>query len=163
MSQIRTAKTVFLTLGLTETWTDVVTGIVMNNPLGGMDLRRHKERFTFTNYGYQEVLNELEYFIALVRDTCNSDMHFVVTVSPVPLGVTFTASDIIVANTHSKSTLRAVAATISSKLSYVDYFPSYELVIHSPRTLAWKADQLHVQDGMVEHVMQEFVNAYWPQ
>ncbi len=160
MSQIKHARTILLTLGLTETWTDIKTNIVMNNPLSGADLRRHKDRFVFHNYNYDEIVLELRGLIELVRNSCNREMRFVLTVSPVPLGVTFTSSDILTANCFSKSTLRTAAATISSEYSYVDYFPSYELVTYSPRHLAWKDDQLHVQENMVAHVMSKFMSVY---
>lgn len=160
MSQIKNAETVILTLGLTETWTDISTGIVMNNPLGGADLRRHKSRFQFNNFNYSETLTELDRFISKVRERCNPDMKFIVTVSPVPMTSTWTVQDVVSANSYSKSTLRAVAAEISSSYSFVDYFPSYEIVTNSPRSMAWCDDTLHVEQKMVDHVIKHFVGAY---
>jgi len=90
-------------------------------------------------------------------------MKFVVTVSPVPLGTTFQEADIIVSNSHSKSLLRAVAEEIKRTYDYVDYFPSYEIVMNSPRDLAWREDCLHVQWPMVQHVMQNFKQAFCPE
>jgi GSCFA family len=110
MSQIKHSSTIFLTLGLTETWTDVKNNLVMNNPLSGGDLRRHKDRFAFHNYNYDEIVPELRGLIELVRSKCNREMRFVLTVSPVPLGVTFTSSDILTASCLSKCTLRTAAA-----------------------------------------------------
>ena len=110
MSQIKHSSTIFLTLGLTETWTDIKNNLVMNNPLSGGDLRRHKDRFAFHNYNYDEIVPELRGLIELVRSKCNREMRFVLTVSPVPLGVTFTSSDILTASCLSKCTLRTAAA-----------------------------------------------------
>lgn len=59
MSQIKQSSTIFLTLGLTETWTDIKNNLVMNKSLSGGDLRRHKDRFAFHNYNYDEIVPEL--------------------------------------------------------------------------------------------------------
>jgi hypothetical protein len=49
---------------------------------------------------------------------------------------------------------------LASRYEYVDYFPSYELVVNSPRLLAWEADMMHVNHKMVAHVMQTFMRSY---
>jgi hypothetical protein len=87
--------------------------------------------------------------IALIREHCHPEMRFVVTVSPVPLGATFKDADVIVANSASKSVLRTVAEELFRRFDFVDYFPSYEIVLNSPRALAFQEDQLHVARDMV--------------
>ena len=57
-------------------------------------------------------------------------------------------------------TLRAAAQELRDKYDYVDYFPSYEMVMNSPRELAWGDDQLHVRAPMVEHVVGHFMKSY---
>jgi hypothetical protein len=160
---VKKAQAVFITLGMTESWLDKNTGMVMNQNPGAAFLRKFGDRFEFIDYSFSEVLKEMHDLIALVRHQCNPEMKFVVTVSPVPLGTTFQESDIIVSNSHSKSLLRAVAEEIKRTYDYVDYFPSYEIVMNSPRDLAWREDYLHVQWPMVQHVMQNFKQAFCPE
>ena len=125
----------------------------MNSSPGAVFLRKNSKRFQFVNYDVHDIYSELMAFIDLVRLECNPDMRFVLTVSPVPLGVTFQTRDIVIENTNSKSILRVVADEIYRKLDYVDYFPSYEIVMNSPRASAWADDQLPcpVRHGSVCH------------
>lgn len=163
VSSITEADVVFITLGLTETWFDTRLGIALNeNPLVLRELRREsgKGRFEFRNVGYEETMDCLNELLNLVRDKSTKEVKFVLTVSPIPLVRTFTDRDIITANTFSKSVLRAAAQTLADKHDWVDYFPSFEIVLNSPRELAWRHNQRHVQSGMVDYIMQTFIGKY---
>lgn len=159
-AQIRQARVCFFTLGLTETWLDAETGIAMNAHPGPVWLQRMPERFRFVDYGYEATLADMEEIVGLIREHCHPEMRFVVTVSPVPFGATFKDADVIVANSASKSVLRAVAEELFRRHDFVDYFPSYEIVLNSPRSLAFQDDQLHIARDMVAHVMATFERAY---
>lgn len=159
-AQIKQARVCFFTLGLTETWLDAETGIAMNMHPGPAWLARMPERFRFVDYGYEATLNDMLEVIALIREHCHPEMRFVVTVSPVPLGATFKDADVIVANSGSKSLLRAVAEELYRRFDFVDYFPSYEIVMNSPRAIAFQEDQLHVARDMVGAVMASFERLY---
>lgn len=159
-AQIRQADVVFLTLGLVEGWVDTKTGLAMNRAPGGRPMMRLADRFNFVVPSYGEALVELEETIALIREVCNPDMHFVITVSPVPFHATFRPLDVVTANTLSKSLLRTLTDEVSSRHDFVDYFPSYEIVTNSPRELAWSEDKLHVNHRMVGHVMRSFRACY---
>jgi hypothetical protein len=153
---IRQARICFFTLGLTETWLDVRTGIAMNAHPGPAWLARMPERFRFVDYGYDATLSDMLEIVELVRTHCNPVMRFIVTVSPVPLGATFKDADVIVANSASKAVLRAVAEELFRRFDFVDYFPSCELVFNAPRGLAFEGDQRHVARDMVAGVMGRF-------
>jgi tetratricopeptide (TPR) repeat protein len=84
------------------------------------------------------------------------------TTSPVPLGRTFTDTDVIMANMYSKSVLRAVAEEITVKYPAVDYFPSYETVMLTDRRLAWTDDLRHVRDDLVGRIVERVSGAYFP-
>ncbi|POR54378.1 GSCFA domain-containing protein [Bosea psychrotolerans] len=157
---IKQARICFFTLGLTETWLDAQTGLAMNAHPGPAWLARMPERFRFIDYGYEATLADMLQIIAMIREHCHPEMRFVVTVSPVPLGATFKDADVIVANSGSKSVLRAVAEELFRRFDYVDYFPSYEIVLNSPRALAFQEDQLHVARDMVSCVMSHFERSY---
>lgn len=163
VSSIIEADVVFITLGLTETWFDTKLNIALNeNPMVIRELRRAASdgRFAFRNVGYPETIDCLETLLGLVREKSIKDVKFVLTVSPIPLVRTFTERDIITANTFSKSVLRTAAQTLADKYDWVDYFPSYEMVVNTPREFAWRHNQRHIQDGMVDHVMQTFIGKY---
>ncbi len=158
---IKQARICFFTLGLTETWLDSETGLAMNAHPGPAWLARMPERFRFIDYGYDETLKDMLSIIEMIRTHCHPEMRFVVTVSPVPLGATFKDADVIVANSGSKSVLRAVAEELYRRFDFVDYFPSYEIVLNSPRALAFQEDQLHVARDMVAAVMTTFERSYF--
>lgn len=160
-SRVRRASVVFITLGLTETWYDRQTGLSLNTPPPPIYLRRLADRFGFHNASCDEVIGILRDIVLTVREEAGGETKFIVTVSPVPMGVTFSGQDAVVANTHSKSTLRSAASVIASEFDFVDYFPSYEMVTNSPRALAWKDDGAHVQPSMVSHVVQTFNELYF--
>ncbi|KRE13474.1 hypothetical protein ASE63_18550 [Bosea sp. Root381] len=159
-ARIKDARICFFTLGLTETWLDSQTGLAMNVHPGVNWLARMPERFRFVDYGYDATLTDMLEIIELIRTHCRADMRFIVTVSPVPLGATFKDADVIVANSGSKSVLRAVTEELYRRFDYVDYFPSYEMVMNSPRALAYEEDQLHVSRDMVAAVMGAFQRFY---
>jgi hypothetical protein len=159
---IKGANITFITLGLTEGWIDNVTGLAMNRHPGVPALKANSDRFSFVDAGYQAIADQMHDTIGLIRQHANPDMKFIVTVSPVPLGATWRPSDIVVSNTASKSKLRAVAEELFRTYDYVDYFPSYEIAMNSPRATSWKEDQLHVQWPLVNHIMGIFQAAYLP-
>jgi hypothetical protein len=158
---IKQARICFFTLGLTETWLDSETGLAMNAHPGPAWLARMPERFRFVDYGYDATLADMLEIMTMIRTHCHPEMRFIVTVSPVPLGATFKDADVIVANSGSKSVLRAVAEELYRRFDFVDYFPSYEIVLNSPRALAFQEDQLHVARDMVAGVMSTFERSYF--
>jgi hypothetical protein len=158
---IKQARICFFTLGLTETWLDSETGLAMNAHPGPAWLARMPERFRFVDYGYDATLADMLEIMTMIRTHCHPETRFIVTVSPVPLGATFKDADVIVANSGSKSVLRAVAEELYRRFDFVDYFPSYEIVLNSPRALAFQEDQLHVARDMVAGVMSTFERSYF--
>jgi hypothetical protein len=161
MATIREATTVFMTLGLTETWLDRETGLVLNVPPAPLYIKKYGDRFAFFNATYPDTLEALESTIALIRDKCRADMKFIVTVSPVSLFSTYTQMDVVTANTYSKSVLRAVAQTVANKHEFVDYYPSFEMIMNSPRMTTWERDQHHVDAKAVDGVVSRFVELYF--
>lgn len=157
---IAEADCVILTLGLTEYWIDTETGTPLNTtPIDWRHQARTK-RFAFRNAGFVETLEQMRGLIAKIRAVARSDCRIVVTVSPVPLQRTFEPRDIILSNTWSKSVLRAVCGELLMEDAGVDYFPSFELVINSPRAIAWHHDGRHVREELVGRVMEKFLAAY---
>lgn len=157
---VRQASAVFLTLGLTETWLDSETGTVLNFAPPPLLIKKWPSRFRFFNATYADVLDSLEGLYELITRKVRLDMKFVVTVSPVPLNATFTANDVITANTYSKSTLRAAADVFCARHANADYFPSYEMVMSTHPDMAWRPDRIHVAQDVVDFVIGRFMAAY---
>lgn len=150
------------TLGLTEAWVDTRDGAVY--PVapgvsgGAYDPAMHR----FVNFAHHEVRSDLEAFVRRVR-TINPRMHFLFTVSPVPLMATGTDHHVIPATTYSKSVLRSVAGVMSDRYRFIDYFPSYEIISsHAMRGMFYNADMRTVHRAGVRHVMRQFFDQHPP-
>ena len=160
-ARVRDATTVFLTLGFTETWIDSATGYVLNVAPSPLLIRKWPNRFRFYNATHADVLSSLEQIYDLTCARIRHDMKFVVTVSPVPLGTTFTDMDVITANAYSKATLRAAVGEFCAGRDNVDYYPSYEMVTATDPRIAWQEDRIHVTVPLVDAVIGRFVETYF--
>lgn len=128
-TKIAEAKIVIITLGLIECWQDnALGGFICDTPSPAL-VKKYPGRFSFLRLDYDEALHYTRETVSLVR-AANESARIILTTSPVPLGRTFTGSDVIVANCYSKSVLRAVAGRLA-EFDYIDYFPSYEMVVYS--------------------------------
>jgi len=120
------ADCMVFTLGLTEAWVDQASGAVFpvcpGTLVGQYDPSSHK----FTNFGFVQVLDDLEWCVEFVRRH-NPTMKWILTVSPVALAATATNRHVLVANSASKAVLRAVTEDLCSRHSNCEYFPSYEI------------------------------------
>ena len=146
------------TLGLTEGWQNVagyVYPICPGTIRGIFDSDIHQ----FINYSYAQIKKDILYVINAIRNI-NANMKFLFTVSPVPLTATATGNHVLVATTYSKSVLRAVAGHLADTISYVDYFPSYELISSFPVKALYYDDNLRtVTNSGVDFVMSHFGSA----
>ncbi|MFP5434631.1 MAG: GSCFA domain-containing protein [Alphaproteobacteria bacterium] len=157
--QIAQADVFIVTLGLIETWYDLKTNTYLNFTPSEV-LAGNLSRFECRITDYAENLEAAKYLIDYLRTHFNPNLKIIVTVSPVPLNVSFSGQDIAQANTLSKSTLRTVAQKLADEDENIDYFPSYEMVTLSNPTDAWLPDHRHVRREMVSRIMQTFVQHY---
>ena len=136
LGDIRSAQFLVLTLGLVESWFDSEANVYMNTAPTAGHISKYPGRFHVHVLDYRENMRHLEEIYETVK-AANPGLRLIVTVSPVPLGATFTGQDITVANTYSKSTLRAVAGDFCAAREDADYFPSFEAVTESAPPAAW--------------------------
>lgn len=144
------------TLGLTECWESRATGqpyAACPGTLGGkFDEAAHR----FSNHRAARIREDLEAVLGALR-RMNPDIHLLLTVSPVPLTATATDRHVLVATTHSKSVLRAVAGEMAEDHDRVDYFPSYEIITGAPTRMAFFEPNLRsVAQPGVDLVMGHF-------
>jgi hypothetical protein len=111
---------VIVTLGLIECWLDTKTGQYVEF---SDNLTQHadKDRFVFRRLTFQEAYDFTRNSIDLLG--ADGKRSVLLTASPVPIMRTFTGDDVIIANTYSKSVLRAVAGQIAEEYPNVDYLP----------------------------------------
>jgi hypothetical protein len=145
---------VVITLGLIECWFDRQTGQYVEF---GPFLRKHNDggRFVFRRLGFNEAYDFTNHALDLL-----GPRNVLLTTSPVPLARTFTSDDVIVANTYSKSVLRAVAGEIADARANVDYFPSYESVMLTKQNYVWAEDLTHVDGAFVGRVVSRMSERY---
>ncbi len=159
---VKKADVAIFTLGMTETWVDDMTGAILPVPPSPAYMRKFPDRFSFFIADYDAVVEVLKGIIAKLKQHCEKQPKIIFTVSPVPMGSTFTSKDVIVANSHSKSTLVAAAQSVAAQYDHVDYFPSYEIVKHSSH-LIWYPDAIHIREDFISQIMQKFIGHYLPE
>ena len=157
-ASISAADVVVITLGLTEVWIKpdnhrVICSTPGYQMGGGQDC-------SFRASDYDDNLRNLEESLWLLKEV-NQEAKVVLTVSPVPLFATFREGvDHVVANTASKSILRAVADRIGKQWDSVHYFHSYEMVACEDRNKVYKPDGRHVRPEYVDEIMREFEKVF---
>jgi GSCFA family len=153
------AEYIVMTLGLIEAWFDSEKQVYIQQSPKGKDLARNRARFRFQTLTYSQCREFIQNTIDAIRSV-NKEAKFLITTSPVPLERTFTDSDVIVANTYSKSLLRTVAGDIAAANEHVDYFPSYESVMLTKSWDVWAPDLIHVADAFVGKIVTRLTDTY---
>ena len=158
--QLPRCRVVVITLGLAETWFDAQTGLYLNRAPPNESLKREPKRFRLDLLSYSELTEVLETLHGLLKAHGAKGLRVLITVSPVPFRVTFTGQDAITANSYSKSVQRAAVEEYVRAHPDVDYFPSYEIVTHTARNLAFYNDERHISPKVVEAIVDRMVAAY---
>ncbi|QHQ35666.1 GSCFA domain-containing protein [Algicella marina] len=144
------------TMGLTEGWInsehEYSYAMCPGTLAGEFDEARHR----FVNWRYTEVARHMRQVLRRIAKV-NSNIHVLLTVSPVPLTATASGSHVLPATTYSKSVLRAVAGDLAEDFDFVEYFPSYEIItapVFGGRF--FETNRRSVKPEGVEHVMKTF-------
>lgn len=156
---VASCRVVIMTLGLVECWFDRQTGYYLNVAPRPSLLKDFPDRFELHVLSYDEAYEHLDKALTLLKKH-NPDQHVILTVSPVPLALTHRDVDVMVANSYSKSALRAVAEAALANHPQTIYYPSYESVVLSDRQRAWKDDLVHVTDEIVAMNVSRMMDAY---
>ncbi|MGI4746858.1 MAG: GSCFA domain-containing protein [Janthinobacterium lividum] len=160
--QLKNADVVVLTLGLTEAWYDLEDNIFVNrSPAGTSRTMKKAERYSFCNASPEETVSVVDQAILDIARVTGGRAKVILTTSPVPLHATFTSRDVISANLYSKSTLFSASLIVADRYDFVDYFPSYELVMYSDPTTTWMEDGAHIFPDRVGKVIKIFADTYF--
>jgi hypothetical protein len=158
--RIKECRVVIITLGLAEVWYDKrARGYLNITPRQPLQLRE-PDRYELRVLTFDETLLHLRRALDLIRTHGRPDVQVLLTVSPVPMTQTFRPIDVAVANTYSKSVLRAAAEHAVYEYDNVHYFPSFESVTLSDRHLAWREDLIHVTQELVDVNVGRMVSAF---
>ena len=117
------------TMGLTECWRNRDTGLEYAMCPGTLAGEFDAEQHDFVNQGFGEILKDMRVCLRILQAQ-NADIRVLLTVSPVPLTATASGQHVLLATSHSKSILRAVAGELAGSCQFADYFPSYEIITH---------------------------------
>ena len=150
------AQVFVFTLGLTEAWIDAASGAVFPTAPGVIAGDFDASRYKFKNFTFQETYDDLTAFFALAKQA-NSNVRFLLTVSPVPLTATASGEHVLQATAYSKSVLRAVAGQLTQDREDVDYVPSYEIITSGLSASRFFQDNLRsISSEGVDAVMRMF-------
>ncbi len=144
-----------VTLGFVECWYDEELRLFLNRMPTKEWARKHPGRFSFRRLGVEETTAVLAPALEALGA---SGVHVILTVSPVPLQVTFSGEDCVNANEYSKAVLRVAAGQLAA-LPGVDYFPAYEIV-RSGGLASYIDDHTHVREEVVREVADHMLSAY---
>jgi hypothetical protein len=153
---VRQSHVFVFTMGLTESWANAHTGVEYAVCPGTIAGHFDAAQDVFVNHRYAGLLADLQAAVAILRRE-NPQISVLLTVSPVPLTATASEAHVLLATSHSKSLLRAVASEASDWGDYIDYFPSYEMIT-SPvyRGMFFAPNLRSVLPHGVDHVMDRF-------
>ena len=160
MALISQCRIIVITLGLVECVFDKKTGRYLNSIKTNVIQSDDYARYEVHVMDLAEVLDSLEQIHNLLTEHLADDFKIMLSVSPVPLKITYRDMDVITANMYSKSLLRTAAETFSTNHNNIDYLPIYESIIMSERKYTWEPDLIHVSDFMVKLNIQRALNLY---
>lgn len=150
-----------ITLGLTEVWKKKDNGrcsLAQPGHGGGGGFGQT----VFAQSSFKDNHENLKKIVGLVRSRFPK-RGIILSVSPVPLANTFSSDDIYVANTESKSVLRAVAGQVSREFEGVYYFPAYEICALFEKEATcqvYEADERHASPPIVQDIIRAFLETY---
>lgn len=153
-------RVLVMTLGLAEVWWDEEAQTYLNTAPLPTVMNAAADRFALHVLSYSECYEYLKKAMDIAFAHGRDDLRVILTVSPVPMMATHRRSDVITANSYSKSVLRTAAEHIVEEDDRISYFPSYESVTLSDRRLAWMDDMVHVTRDMVGVNVDRMVDAF---
>lgn len=158
-SQVTEADVIIITLGQIEYWEDSQSGICFDNEIPQEVLNQHPGRFLARTASYDLCRQAMHDALRMIRAT-GPEKKIIISTSPVPAKRTFRETDALCGYLHAKSVLRALAQELADSDPLIDYFPSFEMIMLSDKTVVFDSDLIHVRDSMVSKVMSTFILGY---
>jgi hypothetical protein len=159
-SMFEQADVFVFTMGLTEAWRSREDGAVFPIAPGVVAGDYDPSRYEFVNFSMHETEQDMAEFLVLLKSV-NHGVKVLLTVSPVPLVATYEPRHVLVSTTYSKAVLRVAAESLCRRFAWLDYFPSFEIIIGSYNDGAYfEADHREVTSTGVAHAMRCFLANY---
>jgi hypothetical protein len=159
-AKIKECRVVIITLGLTEVWYDKTYNVYLNTHPRLKMLQDDPQRYALRVLSFDQTIHYLRKIAGIIGRFGHPETQIIITVSPVPMGSTHRPTDVMVANTYSKSVLRAATEQIVMEQENVHYYPSYESFILSSRERAYKYDMVHAEQELVDINVGRMVSGY---
>lgn len=155
---IADATVLVITLGLTETWSDLENGAALPACPGTIAGEFDSEKYQLLRLEVEDVYGDLVKIKDLVG-RINPEVKILISVSPVPLVATATNEHVLLANTFSKSILRVAAGRFVREIENARYIPAYEIVTgpQAPDSY-FEASRRDVSELGVNAVMSHFLS-----
>lgn len=154
---LQQSSVLVLTLGLIEAWCIRDNGAALPACPGSIAGEFSDSQHELVVFRFEEIVEDLIKLRAEVLEI-RPGMRFLVTVSPVPLVATATSENVVLANSLSKSVLRAAAARFVEMYPDCRYVPSFEILIGAQvRQSFFKSDCRSIAPEGVGRVMEHFL------
>lgn len=159
---LATADLVIMTIGVAPSFFRRDTGeLVMPRP-SSFNLRAIMQECEFRTTSVEENAQNIEFIMSQIRKI-NPGASMVITVSPVPMTVTFEYDSAFVADCVSKSTLRvAVDMVMRRNPEQLIYWPSFEIVrwlgSYVPGMFGEEdGSTIHVSERAIRYIVEAFI------
>ena len=150
------SEIIVITLGQNENWIDRKKNIVWGNMPPTDIYNDNKERFFVENTTIEKNIKSLGESLELIKKN-NSNVKFILTVSPVPAFATFTGSNVINKSFLNKCIIRYSLNEVleRSKELEVYYYPSFEMCLcDNPKS--YQFDNRHIKKEVVNNIFNIF-------
>lgn len=151
------------TMGMTETWEHVDTGRVVPIAPGVIAGEDRQAQYTLKNLSHDEVVADFQSLMHTLSTHRTKPLHYILTVSPVPITATASGQHALAASIYTKSVLRAAAGCLYAQHAEIDYFPGYEVVMNpAARGTLFGPNLRNVSAEGVDVTMQMFFSEHSP-
>lgn len=152
---IENAEIIIFTLGVAPAFFDRKTNNFVMPRASQLSMGALKTKYHFRTTTVEENTENLEIIIKILRKL-SKNKKIILTLSPVPLSVTFEKQSAVIADCLSKSVLRSsIENVIRDKEDFIYYWPSFEIV----RWIgSYKGDAYGQEDGTSHHVSEEYID-----
>ncbi len=151
-------KVLVMTLGQNEVWKNLRRDEYINHPYPGVLEKGRDLEVHFLSV--EENQAHLEKIHALLTAHI-PDIQIIVTVSPVPLKVTYQDLDAVVGNNISKFTLYVAATQFAVRHDNVHYFPSFDIAAFELKAWEhWRPDRRHLRGASVGRILWRFAENF---
>lgn len=148
------------TAGMTEGWLNGETGDVFPLAPGVAGGEYDPSRHRFVNYTVFDVIADLREFLFELK-AFNPKVKVLLTVSPVSYIATYEKRNVVVSTVYSKSVLRVAVETMVQEFDWVEYLPTYEIVVSNVNPGKYLEEDLREVNSLgITHVMRCFTRNF---